>query len=434
MSSKISNGVKMKKIFILAGLLILIISFVIPPAQSKVKSYYSGDAIIYQGSLIVGSVNMGQLELFRLEGKNLIKVAQIRSLANPKLSGSSDFFDLIFSQERNKLYVYSANGWSVYKYNITDLAHPSLVNKLTDNSWDYFLGLGKADDKILTYGTKGIKLWNYDGQVVDSYNLTNKYPYNINFNDNSDYLFNLDNNILKIFDKKSRKFISQTFLIVNEDHNRKSFNDSILSRLYLVDDGSLKMFSLNGSLIKSFKHISNKGYDVAGAVDKNYLYFSDGKGVVKFSKEDLKPIDWAYTTDLGGKNGWAMGLKALNQDGQDRLVIFNNNSILVLDENLELISFSPATEEDKQPQENLFLALDKNRATSNSLISLHGGGYAMNEELIITFANRVYSAKTAGNGRFTTIISVPNVLPTSADIKVVGKYSGLSYSIGFTIE
>ncbi|PIP76039.1 hypothetical protein COW86_00385, partial [Candidatus Kuenenbacteria bacterium CG22_combo_CG10-13_8_21_14_all_39_9] len=75
----------MKKIFILAGLLILIISFVIPPAQSKVKSYYSGDAIIYQGSLIVGSVNMGQLELFRLAGKNLIKVAQIRSLANPKL-------------------------------------------------------------------------------------------------------------------------------------------------------------------------------------------------------------------------------------------------------------------------------------------------------------------------------------------------------------
>ena len=425
---------KIKKIFVLVAPLILIVSFIVHQAQSMVKSYYSGDAIIYQGSLIVGSVNMGQLELFRLEEKKLVKVARIKSIVTQQFFGNSDFFDLIFSQEGSKLYVYSANGRSVYKYDITNLAQPALVNKLTDNSWDYFLGLGKTNDKILTYGTKGIKLWNYDGQVIDAYGLTNKYSYNINFNNNSDYLFNLDNNIIKIFNKKSRKFISQTPLVVNEDHNRKSFNDSILSKLYLVDDQSLKMFNLDGSLVKNFKHISHKGYDVAGTVERNYLYFSDGYGVVKFNKEDLKPVSWAYTTDLGGKNGWAMGLKVLNQDGKDRLVIFNNNSIIVLDEKLKLISFSPATEEDKQPQENLFLTLNKNRAAANSLISLRGGGYAVNEELIITFINQVYSVKTDENGRFTTVINIPNVLPVKADIKVVGKYSGLSYSIGFIIE
>lgn len=425
---------RIKKFFILAGLLILISGLLTPKAQSQTKSYYSGDAIIYHGSLIVGSVNLGRLELFKLEGKKLVKAADIKAVAGPELIGGSDFFDLVFNREGEKLYVYTANGRAIYKYDISDLNQPALVNKIIDNSWDHFLGLGKADDKILSFGTKGIKLWNQAGEIIDAYNLTNKHFYSINFNDSSNYLFNIDNDILKIFDKSGRRFIAGSTLAVNDEHNRKSFNDRILSRLYLVDDRALRMFDLNGSLLKSFKHISRQGYDVAGLVGENHLYFSDGYGVVKFSKEDLEPLSWAYTTNLGGANGWAMGLKVLSQDGQDRLVVFNNDSIIVLDEKLKLISSVPLIEEDKEPQENLFLALDKNRAAANSLVSLRGGGYAANEDLTITFAGRSYAARTDKNGRFITVISVPNVLPGGADIKVAGKYSGLSYSIGFSIE
>lgn len=423
-----------KKFFILASLLILISSILTPKARSQVKSYYSGDAIIYNDSLIVGSVNLGRLELFKLEGKNLVKAADIKAVAGPELIGGSDFFSLVFNRQGEKLFVYTANGRAIYKYNISNLSNPALVNKIIDNSWDYFLGLGKADDKILSYGTKGIKLWNQDGQIIDAYDLTNKHFYNINFNHGSNYLFNIDNDIVKIFDKSGRRFIASSSLTVSEKHNRKSFNDRILSRLYLVDDRALRMFNLDGSLLKNFRHISHKGYDVAGVVEKNYLYFSDGYGVVKFNKEDLRPLNWAYTTNLGGPNGWAMGLEVLNHDGKDRLVVFNNDSIIVLDEKLKLIGSAPITEEDKQPLENLFLALDKNRAAANSLVSLRGGGYAANEALIITFANQSYSAKSDENGRFITVLSVPNVLPGGVDIKVVGKYSGLSYSIGFIIE
>lgn len=425
---------KIKKLFILASLLILISGPVIPRAQSQTKSYYSGDAIIYQGALIVGSVNLGRLELFKLEGKKLVKAVDIKAVASPQLIGGSDFFDLIFNREGDKLYTYTANGRAIYKYDISDLTQPALVNKIIDNSRDYFSWLGKADNKILTFGTKGIKLWNQDGQVIDAYDLTNKNFYNVNFNNSSNYLFSLDNDTLKVFDKQGRRFIATSSLTVNQEHNRKSFNDGILSRLYLVDDRALRMFNLDGSLLKSFKHISHKGYDVAGAVERNYLYFSDGYGVVKFNKEDLEPLNWAYTTNLGGPNGWAMGLKVLNQDGKDKLIVFNNDSIIVLDERLKLISSAPVTEEDEEPLENLFLALDKNRAAANSLISLRGGGYAANEPLTITFAGQSYAAKSDENGRFIAVINVPGVLPGGADIRVVGKYSGLSYSTSFTIE
>ena len=38
----------------------------VTPGKSRLKSYYSGDAISYRGQIYVASTNTGSLELFRL--------------------------------------------------------------------------------------------------------------------------------------------------------------------------------------------------------------------------------------------------------------------------------------------------------------------------------------------------------------------------------
>jgi len=187
-------------------------------------------------------------------------------------------------------------------------------------------------------------------------------------------------------------------------------------------------------LEKEFKHISDKGYDVDGLINSQYLYFSDGIGIVKVQKSDLKPVDWVYTTSIGAKNGWSMGLRVVEDSGGEKVIVFNDTSILIFDEKLELISYHESIEEEDRAIEPLYLKLDKNSGAPNSQISLQGGGFSPNEELIISFIKEKITQQADNQGRFIKIINVPSVLPIRTDIKVVGKYSGLNYSIAFDIK
>ncbi|MDO8668370.1 MAG: hypothetical protein Q7K35_04765 [bacterium] len=330
------------KSLISAWLLIIMSLVFIPDGKAETGTYYLGDAIIYNGQVIIGSTNLGGgLELFKLENNKLVRAANIK-LSKTLYPPADNFYDLAFSEEQKKLYVYLVDGRYLYKYDISDLSSPALTFQIKDNSWDYFMGVDKQADKILTFGLKGTKVWNSIGQIIDSYNVTNKFTYNINCQ-SEDFIFDAATDRLKIFDKKTRQFIKEVPFVLSEIHNRKIFADQANQAIYLVDDGFLKKFDYQGNLKNSFKHISNRGYDVAGFTDQNHLYFTDGLGIVKFNKSDLKPISWAYTTDLGGKNGWAMGLEVLRDSVGEKIVIFNNSAILVLDQNLKIISHISVT-------------------------------------------------------------------------------------------
>src|SRR3989338_4126863 len=421
------------KLLISAILLISISMLFMPGAKGQSRTYYLGDAIIYNGQVIIGSTNLGNgLEIFKLEADKLVRAAKI-NLFKAQYADADKFYDLAFSQEQEKLYVYLVDGRYLYKYDISDLSSPSLVSQIRDNAWDYFMGVDKQGDKILTFGLKGIKVWNLDGQIIDSYNLINQFAYNINFQP-GDFILDMAADRLKFYDKNSRQFIREVPFSSGEVHNRKVMADRASGEIYLVDDEALKKYDYSGQLKNVFKHISNRGYDVDGLAGQDHLYFTDGKCVVKFAKSNLRPIKWAYTTDLGESNGWAMGLKVLKDGIGEKVVIFNNSTILLLDQDLKMISYAAADAADVQPSENLFLRLDKNRAAPNSAVLLNGGGYAAGEELAIIFASQSYLVKTDSDGRFTTIINVPSVLSVKTDIKVMGKSSGLSYSIGFEIE
>ena len=149
----------------------------------------------------------------------------------------------------------------------------------------------------------------------------------------------------------------------------------------------------------------------------------------------MAPVDWAYTTELAAGNGWAMGLRVVeNTHGRETVIVFNGSSLLVFDSDLNLIDSYNASEAIMPLPEPLFLSVDKNWAAPNSLLSLRGSGFGANEEIRIKFAGDNYIARTDQAGFFKTIITVPEVKAQNTDIKAIGMISGLTYSVSFTIE
>jgi hypothetical protein len=148
----------------------------------------------------------------------------------------------------------------------------------------------------------------------------------------------------------------------------------------------------------------------------------------------MKEVDYAWTGNLGAYGGWAMGLETVYNNGE-KIIIFNNTNILVLDDKLNKIAVALASEEaDDTPVENLYLKLDKNRAAVNSDVMISGGGYFPYEQLTITFGKDRITSVSDANGRFSSIIKVPQLRAGMHDIKVEGVESSLHYSISFQVE
>lgn len=403
-------------------------------AQSKTKAYYLGDAVNYNGDLIVGSTNMGALEIFKLENGKLARKSSFRSF-RAQYSGYDDFYDMLFNKEGTKLYVYAVDGRYLYKYDATDLSRLQLIEQIKDNSWDWFMGLEKAGDYVATIGAKSLKIWNEEMQVIDSYNLTNsERQHNIAFTADRHYIFNAANSKLQIFDTQTRQKITE-FAVSNRNNNsQKVYNDGVSGKIYVADDEALKEFDFSGRITKRFNHTSALGYDVAGLSGKDYLYFSDGIGIVKINKSDLKPVKWAYTTDLGEAGGWAMGLKVVSQGNGEKVVVFNNSSILVMDENLKYVAHYKASAEETKTFAPLSLKADKTRAPANAQVAVHGSGWGINETVEISFAGGKWEDITNEQGEFSRLITVPADAKGGNDIIVQGKTTGIKYHLGFKVE
>jgi len=402
-------------------------------AQSEIKPYYTGDAVQFGGGVVAASTNMGALELFVLDGKNLTRTAVVRSFGESLVDKGNGLYDVALSEENGRLFAYAVDGRYLYKYDATDPRAPFLSGKAKDNSFDWFLGVEKSDGRIATIGKKSVKVWNNNLDIVDSYKVNNDYHYNIKFANQGRYLFNVLGDKLAIFIAETRSILATSTLEIADAHFRKTYYDTRDGLVYVVDDKALKAFNFEGDLVKSFRHISNFGYDVAGFDGGDFLYFSDGLGIVKVDRETMRAVKWVYTNKLGIDKGWAMGMNAVRAGGKEYLVVFSNSNISVLDNNLRLVAFH-RSEAEMAPQEPLALATDKSGSRANSLVIVSGRGYAPRERLAIALAGQSFRAETDQNGRFVKAITVPPVLPMRSEITVKGETSGLNYSVGFEIE
>lgn len=444
----------MKKIFI--PLIVVALFFgalmPIPGAYSQTKSYYSGDVVFYNDHVVIASTNMGSLEIFKQRaGGDIVKFATVKSY-DKRFGTTRDFNDVMLRIEGNSLYAYAVSGYTLYKYDISNLYQANRLAEVSNASWDWYGSLFTVDGNVATVGSKGVKVWNKDLKTIDGYNIINtgNNAYNVTPAKSDKFLFNIANGKISIFDREARKNLSDvplTFKWGSDSYKRAIYNDRNDNSVYVVDDEAVKKINFSGDIIKSFSHTGPLGYDVVASIDGQYIYFSDGIGIVKLRKYDLSEVTYVYTAPLSTGTGisWAMGLKTVWDGQSEKVIVFNGSNILVLDSNLKPVkadtakqAFVVATVEADYPAvyEPLGLGIDKNRATSGSQVVINGQGFGQGETLNINFVGTTYSysAQADQQGRFTQEIIVPDLKTQRIDIKVNGLASNLSYNLGFSIE
>lgn len=428
----------MKKVISLTLLALVLFFAAVPVGRTKNKSYYSGDAINYNGRLVVASANTDSLEIFSLNGKNLERLSRTRPL-NTRFNSYGNYNSVTLSEEGGRLFAYAITDFKIDKYDISNLdANPILLNSNTNTYWDWYGGLEKIGNSYFTIGSKGVKLLNKDLQVVDSYDFKDSNLYNITVSEDGNYFLDVTGNQVRVFDRINRKVVNEiTVNYSKNNENRRASMDKD-GNIFVTDDFYAKKFNLKGDLKASFRHLDQPAYDTVKS--NSNVYFTNGVGVVKVAASDLKVLDYQYTSSYGG-NGWAMGLKVVPSDSGNRVVVFNNSGVLVLDQNLNKLGFFTGDTDESEtaaPSENLWLKLDVASAKENATVKLNGGGFAPSEKLVIYFDGLGNQETTTDSqGRFNSDLKVPTISSNqkkNVDIKVVGNSSKSSYSISFTIE
>ncbi|MFA7365434.1 MAG: hypothetical protein WCZ12_03740 [Patescibacteria group bacterium] len=449
----------MKNIKILALVFLVIgavVYFTASPARTKLKAYYSGDAINYNGTLVVASTDSEALEIFKLGNNGLERTMHWRPY-DSRFSKDDSFYGVKLNIENRRLYAYVISGFSIYKYDISNLNSYTLVSENKNTYWEWYNKIDKFGDNIVTISAKGVKVWSNNLEVIDSYNVDNDTPYNISSAGHNQLVFNLkeSDNKIEIFDTQSKKVYSNINInFYGDKNNRGVYYDAYDDHIYLADDLSVKKVSMDGSLKGTFEHLGFPGYDVR-STGNEYLYFSNGLGIVKLRKSDMSVVTSLRTGGVVAPEGWAMGLKVVATNTGDKVVVFNNSSILILDSNLSVLGHSEAGNDDKRyVMEQLYLNLSDKSVDSGSQFEISGGGFLPKETLVIDFYNQKIEVRADDFGRFNKVLETPSVAKSSSrtklvtqsvvndfkvsefkdisDIKVTGNDSSLTYSI--TIE
>ncbi|MDD3285448.1 MAG: hypothetical protein PHG95_02335 [Patescibacteria group bacterium] len=429
----------MKKIFFSALIFsLLFVGWSVRDGKTKDQSYYAGDAVLYKGQLIIATANTGKLEVFSSSGTKIQRLMSVSLSPNP---GKEDAFnDVKLEVQGQNLKAYAVAGYALYLYDLSDLQTASLENKVKNTYWEWYYRVDRFGNNIATVSGRGVRIWNNDLQIVDGFDFESELPYSLRSSGDARFLFALNNSALNIYDRENRSIIKTISLDYRDfqKNGRKSYYDRISGNIFVADDYYVKKFDFNGKLLASFRHYGDASYDVESSFDNNFLYFSNGLNVYKLKKSDLSLVKEVQATTLGAPQGWAMGLKLVNTAEGDRLIVFNNSGLLVLDSNLNVISKSDKISQDDgqlYPLENLYLVLGNRSAQSGASVNLQGGGFWPNESLSISLLGSKMNAQADRFGRFNVNVSVPSVANDSRyDIKVDGLSSQLTYSISLEIK
>jgi len=433
----------MKKRLFITGFIMIILSFVfISGIKGEIIPPYNIDAVYYNGKVYLASVSSWAAEIYEIDNTKITKAATVNAYNGN--SGCQGVVSAVLNVESRGLFLFLTDGQYIYKYDVNNPANPTIFKKSKDNNNAKFISLGKIDNKVYSVSDQGIKIWNDDLVVYYEANFNNAFSHNIKFSKQGNFIFNINYNKLEIYNAYSQKLVSSINIEASDNHERNIYNDASDGTIYLVDDSAVKQVDFSGQVIKSFKHTSTQGYDIAYTPGDSHLYFSDGIGIVKLRKSDLKPLSWIYTKSFSGQSGWATGLKVVRDNYGEKIFVFDNNNIIILNQDFKKIGSIGVGNNNPicMAKENLSLTLDKYHALAGSVVMLSGRGFDSGENLIIYLANKKIDSTYADNmGRFSKSIVIPqfnqttlDFKPGKADVRVLGENSNRSYSTNFLID
>ncbi|PKM88972.1 hypothetical protein CVU83_00830 [Candidatus Falkowbacteria bacterium HGW-Falkowbacteria-2] len=427
----------MKKIIMVAGVFcLLLLVWSVRDGKSKEQSVYTGDAVYYKNRVVIATAASGKLDFYSLAGERVDSLFSVGLALNP--TKEEVFNDVKLVVSGDKLTAYAIAGYTLYQYDISNLYTAELEKKTRNTYWDWYERVDRFGDRIVTVSKRGVSIWNNQLDIIDSYKLESESAYGVRSGGSNRFLTGMSDSSILVYDRESRSVLRTTPLNFSnfKKNGRKPFYDRISNNVYVIDDYYVKKIDVNGVLTASYRHSGDSSFDVESTADNDFLYASNGLKVMKLKKSDLTLVSEVSTGSLGAAQGWAMGLKLVNTAFGDRLVVFNNSSILVLDSNLKLVAHAGKISKDDNllyPIENLYLVLDHNSATAGAIVNLQGGGFWPNEDLSVKLVNSTITAKADRFGRFNVDVPVPTTTAGRYDIKVDGMQSNLTYSISFSI-
>src|SRR5574344_1891919 len=147
-----------KKIAGLLFLSVVAIFCIVSAGRTNYKSYYSGDAVNYQGDLIIASTDSGSLEVFKLEDKTLVRALKFKAPNSP-LDKTDDFSSVKLNEENGRLFAYATSAYTLYKYDISNLANPVVFAKQKNTYYEWYKRVDKFGSNIVTVSDKNVRLW-----------------------------------------------------------------------------------------------------------------------------------------------------------------------------------------------------------------------------------------------------------------------------------
>lgn len=426
----------MKKILLFSVLTILIlVSWSVKDAKTKDQPYYSGDAVLYYDHLIIASTNSGKLEFFKSSGDKVERLFSHSLAFNP--SKQEVFNDVKLEVQGNKLVAYAIAGYTLYEYDVSDLKTARFEKKIRNTYWEWYHRIERLGKNLATISDRGVRIWNQNLDVIDGYDFISDSPYSLRSGGDNRFLFAIDNKSLKIYDRESRAVINKIALNFHDENNinRKAYYDRNNELLYIADDYYVKKYNLEGSLLTSFRHYNDSTYDTESAIGSKYIYVSSGSKIHQLSKSDLKLVREQKSFDATPQ-GWSMGLKLVSTKNGDRLVVFNNSGIAIFDQELKLLASSGKISQDDgitYPYENLYISLNFYSVKSGATITVNGGGYLPNEDVVISLKNTTKFIKADNFGRYVADLYIPQIQAGRYDVKADGKTSGLTYSTSLEV-
>ena len=147
-----------KKIAGLFVVCLIAVFSIVSIGRTNYKAYYSGDAVNYQGNLIIASTDNGSLEVFKLNDSILERALKFKAPNSP-LDRNDDFSSVKLNVENGRLFAYATSAYTLYKYDLTDLSNPIVAAQQKNTYYEWYQRVDKFGDHIVTISDKHVRIY-----------------------------------------------------------------------------------------------------------------------------------------------------------------------------------------------------------------------------------------------------------------------------------
>ena len=393
-----------KKQLIITFLSLFLLAVYLPVNAATAKEYRRGKIVTNQGKTIVAVSNRQFVELLEITKDNkIIKLGEVR--------GMNVVEDLVVFPENDKNYLVITTGRYLIKYDITKPNSVKVI--LKRDLYQYRKGqyrtgqifsLAINDSKIYGAGDNGVRAFGKDNLVVEKIFYFEK-AYGLGADNNK--LSVLGANKELVYDIKSGKLSAEYNIKNVQAERRNSVFDNKGNPLFISDnsvikaDGNLKAYA--NPVTKNIIFSYGVSYSPTAGI-----YYVNGYGITHFDNNLNKKEFIKTSAGTFGANSWGVGVETFRQDGEDKVLVFNKSSILLLNKNLKpLAQYKYKVMGGKEISNELKVVISKKFVMTNNNLDMELFGFWPNEKIKISFGGKDFLVTADNFGHAKTAIQAP---------------------------